>query len=89
MFWSRNLSSEQEPEHALGDDLLAVGGGRELLLTIWDGQSVEADTLVIHVRNLTDSQHGVYVYLIRVKDRALPEKGLETPHTTNKIFYLG
>ena len=28
LFWGRNLPGEQEPEHALGDDLLATDGGR-------------------------------------------------------------
>ena len=46
------LSGEQEPEHALRDDLLAVGSGGELFLAIWNGQSVETDTLVNYVRNL-------------------------------------
>ena len=55
LFWSRNLSGEQEPEHALGDDLPAIDGSGELFLAIWDGQSMEADTLVIKVRNLTDN----------------------------------
>ena len=51
LFWGRNLSGKQEPEHALGDDLLAIDSGGELLLAIRDGQSVEADTLVIYVRD--------------------------------------
>ena len=55
LFWGRNLSGEQEPEHALGDDLLATCGGRELFLAIWNGQSVETDTLATYVRNLTDN----------------------------------
>lgn len=40
-----NLAGEEEPEHALGDNLLALRRCRELFLTIRDGQSVEADTL--------------------------------------------
>ena len=52
LFWGRNISGEQEPEHALRDDLLAIDGGRELLLAIWDVQPMEADTLAIYIRNL-------------------------------------
>ena len=52
LFWSWHLSGEQEPKHALRDDLLAIDSSGELFLTIWDGQSVEADALVNHVRNL-------------------------------------
>ena len=52
LFRGRYLSGEQEPEHALRDDLLAIDSGGELFLAIWNGQSVEADTLVNHVRNL-------------------------------------
>ena len=58
MFWDRNLSGEQEPEHALRDDLLAIDGSGELFLTIRDGQSMEADTLAIDIRNLTDKYVG-------------------------------
>jgi hypothetical protein len=50
LFWGRNLPSEQEPEHALGNDLLAIGGCGELFLAIWNGQSVEADPLVAYLR---------------------------------------
>jgi hypothetical protein len=50
LFWGRNLSGEQEPEHALRNDLPAINSSGELFLAIWDGQSVEADTLVICVR---------------------------------------
>jgi hypothetical protein len=49
LFRGRNLSSEQKPEHALGEDLSAVCCGRELLLAIWDGQPVEADALDIYI----------------------------------------
>ena len=51
LFWGRNLSGKQEPEHALGDDLLAINSGRELFLAIRDGQPMEADALVIYVSN--------------------------------------
>ena len=88
LFWGRNLPGEQEPEHALRDDLLAVNSGWELLLAIWDGQSVEADTLVVYVRNRADSIV-VYANLVRVENGALPEQGLETPHTANEVFNLG
>jgi hypothetical protein len=37
LFWSRNLSSEQEPEHALRQDLYAICGGGKSLLTFWNG----------------------------------------------------
>lgn len=45
LFWGRNLPSEQEPEHALRNDLLAIDGCGELFLAIWDGQSMETDPL--------------------------------------------
>lgn len=53
LFWSRNLSGEQEPEHALGEDLLAICSSGKFLLAIWDGQSMEADTLEIYSERLT------------------------------------
>ena len=48
LFWGRNLSGEQEPEHALRENLLAIRGCGKLLLAIWNGQSVEADALKIY-----------------------------------------
>ena len=51
LFWGRHLPGEQEPEHALRDNLLAIDSGGELFLAIWNGQSVEAYTLVADVRN--------------------------------------
>lgn len=41
----RDLSCQEEPEHALGDDLLAAGCGREYFLTVRNGEPVEADAL--------------------------------------------
>ena len=40
-----DLASEEEPEHTLGDDLLASLCGREELLALGDGEPVEADAL--------------------------------------------
>jgi hypothetical protein len=48
LFWSRNLSGEQKPEHTLREYLFAVCGGGKLVLAIRDGQSVEPDTLKIY-----------------------------------------
>ena len=40
-----DLSCQQQPEHALRDDLLAAGRGREYLLAVRNGEPVEADAL--------------------------------------------
>jgi len=83
-----NLSGKQEPEHALRDNLLAICSGGELFLAIWDGQSVETNTLVIYVRNQVGSS-GIWTYLVRVEDRTFPKEGFKTSHTADEVFDLG
>lgn len=45
--FGRNLTSEEQPEHTLSDDLLASWSGGKLLLAIGDRETVEADTLEV------------------------------------------
>ena len=68
------LSGEQEPEHALRDDLLAVDSGGELFLAIRDGQSMEADTLVISVSSWPAIVRDMHEPRLG-QERSLPREG--------------
>ena len=55
----RDLAREEEPEHALGDNLLSTRGGSESLLTVRDSQAMEPNTLYERkVRTRNKSMHG-------------------------------
>lgn len=53
LFGCRNLTCQEEPEHTLGDDLLASWRRRKNLLAVGNSKTVEADTLV-YLRLSTD-----------------------------------
>jgi hypothetical protein len=70
----RDFACEQKPEHALSDDLLAAGCSRQLFLTVWNGEAMEADALR-RIGHKTALKINICVkwYLIGVEDRGIPE----------------
>lgn len=85
-----NLASEEQPEHTLRKDLLAVLCSRELLLAVWNGETMEPNTLDANRELKTPQikQAHVGAHFVRVQNGCFPEHGLEAAHASDQVLDL-